>query len=92
MDIVIGMTAMAGGGQIFLHHPIGVAGTTGQFRMMMSQREIRRVVVEYMFIPTFHRVAAVALLAVFTRMNIRRFVTTYAGGFLKLIALTGVTT
>mgnify|MGYP006197285103 CR=1 FL=1 len=90
MYVVIGVAAMAGGGQIFLHHAIGMAGATGQFRVVMAQREIGSIVVEYVFVPAIHRVATIALLAVFPGVDIRRFVATDAGGFLKLITLAGM--
>ena len=91
MDVVIGVAAMAVGGQILLHHSVGMAGSAGQFRMMMPQREIRRIVVENMFIPTIYRVATITLLAIFAGVNIRRLVTADASGFLKLITLARVT-
>lgn len=91
VDITIGVTAMASGRQVFLHHTIGVAGATGQVCVAVSQGEIRGVVVEHTLVPTVHRVAAIALLAVFTRMYIRRLMAAHTGGFFKLIALTGVT-
>lgn len=59
--------------------------------MAVSQGEIRGVVVEHTLVPAVHRVAAIALLAVFTRMHIRRLMAAHAGGFFKLIALAGVT-
>ena len=59
--------------------------------MAVPQGEIRGVVVEHTLVPTVHRVAAIALLAVFTRMYIRRLMAAHPGGFFKLIALTGVT-
>lgn len=91
MNVTIGMAAMASGRQVFLHHTIGVAGATGQVCVAVSQGEIRGVVVEHTLVPPVHRVAAIALLAVFTRMHIRRLMAAHAGGFFKLIALAGVT-
>lgn len=92
MDVAVGVTTVAGRGDIFLDDAIGMAGATGQLRVMVAQRKIGGVVVEHALIPAVHRVAGVTLLAVFSSVDIGGLVTTDAGGFLKLIALPGVTT
>ena len=92
VDVAVGVTTVAGRGQVFLDYAIGVTGAAGQLRVMVAQRKIGGVVIENALLPTVDRVAGVTLFAVFASVNIGGFVAADAGGFLKLITLTGVTT
>lgn len=91
MDVAVGMTAVAGGGDIFLDYAVGMTGATGQFRVMVAQWKIRSVVIENALFPAVYRMARITLLAVFSGMDIGSLVAAGTGGFLKLIALAGVT-
>lgn len=92
VDVAVGVTAVAGGGDIFLDYTIGVAGAARQLRVMVAQRKIGGVVVENALVPALYRVAGVTLFAVFAGVDIGGFVAADTGGFFKLIALAGVTT
>lgn len=90
VDVAVGVTAVAGGGDIFFDYTIGVAGAARQLRVMVAQRKIGGVVVENALVPALYRVAGVTLFAVFAGVDIGGLVAADTGGFLKLIALTGV--
>lgn len=85
--IVVCVTAVAGHGRVLLHHTIAVTGAARQFTVPVRQRKIRGVVVKNEGIPPVHRVAGIALLTIFTRMHISRFMAAHTGGFLELIPL-----
>lgn len=51
VNVAIGVTTVAGRGEVFLDNTIGVTGATRQFRVMVAQREISGVVVENALIP-----------------------------------------
>lgn len=91
MYVAVGMAAVAGHGGIFFDHTVGMTGATRQLRMVMTQGEIRAVVIENPLVPAVHRVAGFTLFAVFPGVHVGRFVAAHTGGLFKLIALAGVT-
>lgn len=90
MYVAVGVAAVAGHGRIFLDHTVGMAGAAGQFRVLMTQGEIRAVVIENPLVPAVHRVAGFTLFAVFPGVHVGRLVATHAGSLFKLIALASV--